>query len=131
MKTILVTAALAVAANAAMLALGVTKQAPRSGVSAQRQRRHHWQRDDSHVATTQLEDAGYRYFVDVDIGTPPQTIALTIDTGSSAMWTITKQSGVCKNSTFKCYTPCESLFFTLYHDLFASRPLDPGSGVDM
>lgn len=109
MKTALTLAALAAAAQAGMVALDVTKQAPRAETSAeQQQRRHHWQRDGgSNIATTQLDDEGFRYYVNLDIGKPAQSVLLTLDTGSSAMWVITEQSGVCENTPYKCYTPCE------------------------
>ena len=102
MKTVIVSAALAATASAGTLSLDLGRQ---HAQSAKR-----FVRRGDEVATTKLADAGFRYFVDLDIGTPAQKIPVTIDTGSSDTWTITVQSVICdddNNGNFTCTTPCK------------------------
>src|SRR3984885_15556136 len=55
-----------------------------------------------------LSNGGFNYFIKTQIGTPPQTVSLKIDTGSSDTWAYTPaacsavncQGGSCKLITF-------------------------------
>jgi len=55
-----------------------------------------------------LSNGGFNYFVETQIGTPPQTVQLKIDTGSSDTWAYTPaacsavncQGGSCKSTAF-------------------------------
>jgi hypothetical protein len=54
-----------------------------------------------------LSNGGFNYFIETEIGTPPQTVSLKIDTGSSDTWAYTPtacsavncQGGSCKSTT--------------------------------
>ncbi|OAG36152.1 hypothetical protein AYO21_09692 [Fonsecaea monophora] len=53
-----------------------------------------------------LQNADYSYLVDLDIGTPAQTITLSIDTGSSDIWVY--GPGSCSACTGGIFDPSES-----------------------
>jgi hypothetical protein len=52
------------------------------------------------------------YDIEVEVGTPPQTLSLQLDTGSSDLWILTP--GACDTTTCKCPTGgctyCESIY---------------------
>ena len=47
-----------------------------------------------------LTNLGNAYWVNLTLGSPPQPISLTIDTGSSDMWTNTPNSTLCSQSSY-------------------------------
>lgn len=47
------------------------------------------------------------YLADVEVGTPPQTVSLITDTGSSDIWLLDKTADQCNNAAIvKMYGPC-------------------------
>lgn len=47
------------------------------------------------------------YLADVEVGTPPQTVSLITDTGSSDIWLLDKMADQCNNPAIvKMYGPC-------------------------
>jgi len=56
-------------------------------------------RDGNGTVSTSLANEADAYFIKVQVGTPPQTMSLQIDTGSSDTWVVGSTAVVCKNST--------------------------------
>jgi hypothetical protein len=70
------------------------------------------------VRATILEElgnnfTGQSYMATVTVGTPPQEIALAIDTGSSDTWVLDSKADLCTDTEYQeeegtgCQTPCE------------------------
>jgi hypothetical protein len=63
------------------------------------------------------------YMINVEVGTPPQKIAMAIDTGSSDVWVLDVSADLCTEPILGeeygtgCQTPCEFCFITFLHPL--------------
>lgn len=69
-----------------------------------------------------------QYWVNVTVGTPPQSLALQLDTGSSDMWILsnkaqTCQEGQCLNGVFD---PSKSSTYQFIADDFNASYYEPG-----
>ncbi|KAK3367628.1 aspartic peptidase domain-containing protein [Podospora didyma] len=84
-----------------------------------------------------LENNRTGYFAYVDIGTPPQTIKMHVDTGSTDVWVLSKTVDLCNNVTLqdefgRCYDTFDasksSTFKPVVRDGFIIQYLD-GTGA--
>lgn len=118
MKTLTVSAALSVAALSSYSLAAITM--PIHKGHSQRVSK----RDLKLRATTILEElgnnfTGQSYMATVTVGTPPQDVALAIDTGSSDTWVLDSKADLCTDEEYQseeqtgCQTACTFKFHTL------------------
>lgn len=78
------------ASAAGTLQLGLTAKRERGGAPALRKRAG------GTVSTAISEDKfQVSYYVNVTIGTPPQSVQLVVDTGSSDVWAVSTGASIC------------------------------------
>ncbi|KAK7962515.1 aspartic-type endopeptidase OPSB [Apiospora aurea] len=69
-----------------------------------------------------------RYYADVTIGTPPQHITLTVDTGSSDTWVVDKSTDGCEED--RCLTLFVELIITGWEQMgLVTTVSEAGSGI--
>jgi hypothetical protein len=66
------------------------------------------------------------YYASVTVGTPPQSVTLVIDTGSSDVWLLASSASLCTEADLQeeygpCLTTCKSSF-QLLHSTMDSAP---------
>ena len=81
-----------------------------------------------------LQNEETLYFMDVTIGTPPQSLKMHIDTGSSDLWVNTPSSSLCEESSSPCtaagtYSANSSSTYQYINSLFNISYVD-GSGSE-
>ncbi|PWW80347.1 acid protease [Tuber magnatum] len=80
-------------------------------------------RDSSGTVRQRLDNLDYLYYANVSIGTPPQSLRLHLDTGSSDVWVETMRSQLCQQPQRPCrgtgtFNPVRSSTYEKVNDDF-------------
>ncbi|KAL1837628.1 hypothetical protein VTJ49DRAFT_3567 [Mycothermus thermophilus] len=110
-----------------VVAVQIERQAPRDPIHRDKRR---MKRDSFSVG---LDNAETLYFINATVGTPPETVRLHIDTGSSDLWVNTPSSTYCMSASNLCaaagtYIPNSSTTYQYINSKFNITYVD-GTGA--